>query len=594
MRPLVQHILTAALLLALAATSAISSDAADDRGGVTINVAVIPAAFQDKAFTHQDPQTWLDGLFNSYTLNPDAGTGSVTSYLEDNLGAAYKFRFSVLEPVTLPEKASYYGGNNAAGNDSHINDLFVHACNAEEAAGVRFSSFDSDSDNNIDLVFVVFAGNNEAETDAGDDIWPMNADLSGLRKYYSGKRLSKVACYSEYSGSGRSYSAGIGTICHELLHTIGLMDLYDLNGEAEGRANPMFGSIAIMDKGNLNDNGRTPPYLCAVEREMLGILNIIEAEPDHQYFLPSIDVSNTAIKIPTSNDGEYFLIEYRSGEKWDSHIGGSGLLVYHIDKSLNRAGSMTARDRWKANAINCCADHPCAALVNITGADDVGAVFYPGTSGTSDIMSNETEALWQWNGDGVGFGISDLSESYSGAAEFSIVTDMYWHLPQVTDCNVFAGQRSASIEWEASRASNATWLIRWGAARSILMETVYPSDKEYTFSNLAPGETYLCEIMATDGSLEGKKYRIEFTTIPELTNYPLIAIPANPLKTGESLRLSIININSEPKELKWYLDGQEYTEPSVLFTKRGSHTIRATYTMDGLTYENLEKTITIE
>ena len=588
------HFLTAALLLTAAGISAVSSSAADTRlSGVTINVAVIPAAFSDLDFSQPDPLAWLDDLFNSYLLNNDEGTGGVGSYLQDNLGGAFQFRFTVLDQVTLPEKAVYYGGNKSSG-DSHINDLFLHACAAEVAAGVDFSRFDSDSDNEIDMVFVIFPGNNEAESDNPQDIWPMNDDLGRLKKYYSGKRLGKVACYSEFSGRDRSHSAGIGTICHEILHSIGLPDLYDVNGEAEGACNPLFGSISIMDKGNLNNYGNTPPWLGAVERELLGLLYTEEVEPGRHYYLPSIETSNMALKVSTSNPGEYFLIEYRSGAKWDAHIGGSGLLVYHIDKSFNTAGSMTAAERWRVNAINCCAAHPCAELVNITRTDDVAAVFYPGSSGTTSIISNENDALWKWNGDGAGYGIKGLGSTYSGAAEFDIVPDIYWMLPQVLECNVFANQRDARIEWEADRQSSASWLIRWGSARSILMETAYPEGREYTFSNLAAGETYLCDIVATDGDIEGKRYHIEFTTIPDLTSYPLIAIPINPMSTGDVLRLNIINIYAQPLQQTWYFDGQPCEGPSVTLTERGRHVLKVTYTLDGEKWENLEKTITVE
>ena len=564
--------LTAVLLMAAAGSDAVSAGGTNDRSAaVTLNVAVIPARFSDLNFIQPDPQAWLEDLFNSYVLNSNVTTGSVTTYLEDNLGSAFQFRFTVIDPVALPEKAAYYGGNKSSGEDSHINDLYLHACSAAEAAGVDFSRFDSNSDNTIDMVFVIFPGNNEAESDRPDEIWPMNDDLGRLKKYYSKKKLGKVACYSEFAGSDHSHTAGIGTICHELLHSIGLPDLYDVNGETEGKCNPLFGSVSIMDKGNLNNNGRTPPYLGAIERELLGILNIEDIEIGRQYFLPSIEISNTALRVPTSNKGEYFLIEYRSGAKWDSYIGGSGLLIYHIDKSLNTAGSMTAAERWTVNAINCCASHPCASLVDITHAGSLPAAFYPGSSGTTVVISNENDALWKWNGDGAGYGLRSITETYTGAAEFNVVSDIYWRLPQVLECNVFANQRDARIEWEVDKASSATWLIRWGSARSILMETVYPSGHEYTFSNLAAGETYVCDILASESGIEGKKYHVEFTTIPDLTNYPLISIPAHPFAVGDALRLSIINIEKEPLEQTWYMDGVALTEPVVTFTGRGRH-----------------------
>ncbi len=598
MKPIIKrlmHILTAAFLMAIAGSDAVSAGAANEQSPqVTINAAVIPARFQDVAFSQPDPQAWLEYLFNSYPVNATDVTGSVTTYMEDNLGSAFQFSFSILDPVTLPEKASYYGGNNNSGLDGHINDLFLHACAAAEAAGVDFSRFDSDGDDIIDNVFVIFPGNNEAESDNPAEIWPMNDNLERLRKYFSGKKLGQVACYSEFSGTGHMNTAGIGTICHELLHTIGLPDLYDVNGDAEGSSSPLFGSISIMDKGNLNNNGLTPPWLGAVERELLGLLHTEDVVAGRQYFLPSIEISNTALRIPTSNDGEYFLIEYRSGSKWDTYAGGSGLLVYHIDKSLNTAGSMTAAERWQVNAVNCCSEHPCAALVDVTGAGEISAVFYPGSTGTTVIVSNENDALWQWDGDGVGYGFRNLTETYTGAAEFNIVPDIYWSLPQVLECNVFANQRDARLEWEADKENDATWLIRWGSARSILMETVYPEGNGYTFNNLAAGETYVCDILASKDGVEGKKYHIEFSTIPDLTDYPLIAIGKNPFNVGDVLRLQIINLESEPQQQTWYYDGQACSEQNITFTGRGKHLLKVSYSMDGMSWEHLEKTITVE
>ena len=126
------------------------------------------------------------------------------------------------------------------------------------------------------------------------------------------------------------------------------------------------------------------------------------------------------------------------------------------------------------------------------------------------------------------------------------------------------------------------------------METVYPEGNTHTFSNLAPGETYICDIVASKGGVEGKKYHIEFTTIPDLTDYPLIAIPKNPMEVGEALRLQIINIDGEPLTQTWYCDGQLCGEQSISFSARGKHNVKVSYTMDGVSWEHLEKTITVQ
>lgn len=171
-----------------------------------------------------------------------------------------------------------------------------------------------------------------------------------------------------------------------------------------------------MDKGNYNDNGNTPPNFNAVELEQLHLL-----EPEEltvgEYVLaargtisafwscsgssaaetPSV-VSALKVTNPADAD-EYFLLECRMDNGWDSFIGGRGMLVYHIDRSRvktmmsSRYGEITSRDRWlKYNEVNCLcgktsASHQCADLLEADGRDDVnpqkmyldniGGIFFP-------------------------------------------------------------------------------------------------------------------------------------------------------------------------------------------------------------------------
>ena len=64
----------------------------------------------------------------------------------------------------------------------------------------------------------------------------------------------------------------IGTFCHEYSHTLGLTDYYDTDeGGSGGVAKGMWNVTALMDGGNFNDNGDTPPAYNALDREILGI-----------------------------------------------------------------------------------------------------------------------------------------------------------------------------------------------------------------------------------------------------------------------------------------------------------------------------------
>ena len=93
----------------------------------------------------------------------------------------------------------------------------------------------------------------------------------------------------------------------------------------------MWGRTSIMDRGNMNNEGRTPPNLNAVERHILGL-----SAPDTlyagQYTLQPVNVSGRYMYSPADADGEYFLFECREASGWDAYIGGFGRVKYHIKK----------------------------------------------------------------------------------------------------------------------------------------------------------------------------------------------------------------------------------------------------------------------
>ena len=92
-------------------------------------------------------------------------------------------------------------------------------------------------------------------------------------------KISNFSLYSEYSGASGYHFAGIGTICHEYCHFLGLQDLYDVNGEKEGESAGLGGLLSIMDRGNYNNEGRTPGATAA-DRSCAGIDNrVVVADP---------------------------------------------------------------------------------------------------------------------------------------------------------------------------------------------------------------------------------------------------------------------------------------------------------------------------
>lgn len=413
---------------------------------------IILAAFKDVPFKYSREYFVNMLTKNGYSYN--GATGSALDYFNDQFGGLVDFRFDVSEVVTLPENRKYYGGNNRKGDDKNPEQMIIDACKLASENGTDFSKYDDDNDGYVDNVFVFFSGGDEADGSGEDCIWSHAYYIesgAGKSLALNGKRIDSYACTSEltpevveygggYAMTGRYVLAGIGTFCHEYSHTFGLPDLYDTDYELSGgQAEALWRSTGLMDGGNMNNNGNTPPNYNAIDRECLGL-----GEPvmltDGPHEIKPIDTDGTYYRIDTGTPDEYFLLECRDNKAWDRYIGGKGLLVYHIDKSGNQAGKsdnygkmLTAAERWNYyNEVNCRPDRQCADLIeadpNVVGQarskggsfspDDsqIAAIFFP--SGSRNKL-NSSNGLACWNTKESPVEISNIKIQSDGSVTFS-------------------------------------------------------------------------------------------------------------------------------------------------------------------------------
>lgn len=343
---------------------------------------IILAAFKDVPFRHSR-EAFVNMLTQKgYSYN--GATGSAMDYFNDQFGGLVEFSFDVSEIVTLPENREYYGGNTDDNDDRNPVQMVIDACRLAAQSGTDFSGYDDDNDGYVDNVFIFYAGENEAETDNDDCVWSHAYCIesgAGEHLRLNGKKIDSYACTAEltveYEEIGGAYGpggfklAGIGTFCHEYSHTFGLPDLYDTDYQKSGgTAEALWYVTGLMDGGNTNNDGNTPPYYNAIDMECLG-LGEQEKLTDGTYTLAPLHTGNKYFRIDTDREDEYFLIECRDNSLWDKYILGKGLLVYHIDKSGNSAGksdnygkTLTAAERWNNyNEVNCRPDRQCADLI---------------------------------------------------------------------------------------------------------------------------------------------------------------------------------------------------------------------------------------
>ncbi len=327
---------------------------------IPLNIAprglIILAQFNDLAFREANNLTAFTAMFNSETYAYNGATGSAKRYFEDQSLGAYSPVFDVVGPVTVSQSQRYYGENDRSGSDRRAHELIIEACQiADTAFNVDFSVYDNDHDGFIDFVYVIYAGQGEADGGAAYTIWPHTSWIysGGLGSYrFDGKRLDTYACSNELQyrmGTGLTRD-GIGAFCHEFSHVLGFSDHYATNGATT----KLTGTWDIMCSGSYNNNSNTPAGYTAYERFFVGwttpvILNspvTIDSmkplvEDGECYLITETGTSNLIGNDP--NPTEFFMLENRYRIGWDSYVPGNGMLITKIQYNASK---------WTNNTVN--------------------------------------------------------------------------------------------------------------------------------------------------------------------------------------------------------------------------------------------------
>ncbi len=306
---------------------------------------IILVQFADLSFEADHTQELFNDIANGENYTSDLGfVGSVRDYFRDQSYGQFILDFDVVGPVTMPNGYAYYGGKDENGNNDnykHIAEMIMDACQAVDDQ-VDFSQYDWDGDGTVDQVFILYAGQGQAANGGEDTIWPHEYNIisasGGQTITLDGVSLYTYACSNELSSDMKL--DGIGTICHEFSHCLGLPDMYDTEGSNYG-----MGAWDLLDYGGYNGDGFVPAGYTSYEKWYSGWLDLTELEDDQQVSnMKSLNDNAEAYII--YNDGhkdEYYLLENRTSTGWDAGLGGSGLLVLHVDYSSTY---------WISNKVN--------------------------------------------------------------------------------------------------------------------------------------------------------------------------------------------------------------------------------------------------
>ena len=299
-------------------------------------VPVILMSFVDCDFSCENPHQFYDRLFNERGYNLGMGPGCVADYFRDQSRGQFNMVFDVVGPIKLTHRQK--SKSSTSFGVSQITDAIK---TADEQ--LNYADYDWDGDGKAETVIIVYAGyGGNEEMDVADGcIWP-NTDYL----YFSldGVRIGGYSASAELWTENTS--CGIGTICHEFCHVLGLPDLYPTSGDEFS----VVDEWDLMDGGNYANDGWCPPNLSIHEREYLGWSYPEElSEATTITDMPSFDKSGKAYRIVNeTNPDEYYLLENRQWEGWDLMLPNHGLLITHVDFNASV---------WQGNYVNSSPTH---------------------------------------------------------------------------------------------------------------------------------------------------------------------------------------------------------------------------------------------
>ncbi|MCL2681906.1 MAG: M6 family metalloprotease domain-containing protein [Bacteroidales bacterium] len=316
----------------------------------TVRIPVILVGFQGKPFTKTRED--FDMLFNQLNYTVGGATGSVRDYFRDISYGQLDLQADIFGPYTLPNPINFYddeccnGGTGSNCSGGSWGNPRIMATQAVDSAyfigGADFSNYAIGNSNTVNTVHIIFAGNCQAVgASRCNAIWSHAWVLSTTR-VYNGKTISRYSCSPEHRSASGSNLTRIGVIAHELGHSLlGWPDFYATN--YSGAVD--LGDWCLMASGAHNSSGATPSRPCAWAVVNAGwVPEVILETPQQDITLPNPLDEGIVYRINTKTNNEYFLLENRQRTGWDANVPGSGMLIYHVDR--------TSLSPWNNNTVN--------------------------------------------------------------------------------------------------------------------------------------------------------------------------------------------------------------------------------------------------
>lgn len=263
------------------------------------------------------------------------GSGQAANAPYDSLTNYYKrasYNKLTLTGNTLGWYRTAYPRSQVQQTTTGRESLLKEVLNYYSGQGHDFSQYDNDGDGDVDLFYVIYAG---ADTGWGNFWWAYQTSFSDQNFRIDGKRLAKYVFQFQNYNIANPFTPLV--IIHETGHALGLPDYYDYDNNTGPRGG--VGGLDMMD-GNRGDHS-------CFSKWVLGWLTptVVSAGSSTVTLRASGTSEDCVMVMPAATTagqfGEYFMLQNRTktGNDNASDWPGTGLMVWHIDGTLNASGN---------------------------------------------------------------------------------------------------------------------------------------------------------------------------------------------------------------------------------------------------------------
>lgn len=315
-----------------------------------VRILVVPICFKDCR-----PSKNTDTLFAQFFGNPTTGFpfDSLAGYYRRSSYSTLRITGDVQPWYGEPVTRSSIKSTRAA-----VAGLIQKALRTADSRGVDFSRYDANGDGRVDNIVFVWTG---PVGKRGSIWWSFNANFPGFagqQLTLDGKSIGNFTWVWE-----KGTTSMVRTVCHETGHALGLPDYYDTD-KAKGPSGGV-GGLDVMDD-NIGDHncfsklllGWAEPQFVHLGEDRTVTLRSSSATPDALVVFP-----RTSGDSPFS---EFFMVQNRTrtSNDDDPKTPGEGLLIWHVDATLNSAGNGFAYNNGSTS-------HKLLRLIEADGLEEI-------------------------------------------------------------------------------------------------------------------------------------------------------------------------------------------------------------------------------